>query len=446
MNTLWRFFSSVRLTVTVLLTLAVTSVFGTLIPQNQNPADYRAAFGDTVYRLLKIFDVFNLYYSWWFQLLLLVLVLNIIVCSLDRFPLAWKIIHGGRRRPIRPNRFPKRRSDVLLKSARPVDDLMPGVADLMKKRFGFARSDTEAEAPMVYSESGRWARLGVYAVHLSVVLLLVGALIGSQFGFDGHVNIAEGQTVDSIRLRNSNRTLRLPFSIRCNDFNVTFYDSGSPKEYRSDLTLLRDGREVFRKSIVVNDPIRYQGINLFQASYQPIPGKRAVFEFVSTATGKSYRHTLGIGDSVELAENLGTFTLERLERQAQFRGTPIGEAFVGRLTGADGVSREVTLPPRFPSFDRMRKGRVVVSAIEQETAYMTGLQVTRDPGVWVVYSGFIMIIVGCWVTFFMGHRQVLVVLTPTATGTQVRITGTTTRNRYGLDRQMAHLGEIIGAM
>ncbi len=43
-----------------------------------------------------------------------------------------------------------------------------------------------------------------------------------------------------------------------------------------------------------------------------------------------------------------------------------------------------------------------------EQAYYTGLQVTKDPGVWYVYAGFILMILGCWVTFFMSHRSVCI--------------------------------------
>ena len=49
LNRIWKFFTSVKLTVALLLTIAATSVIGTLIPQNKDPVQYRQAFGDLLY-------------------------------------------------------------------------------------------------------------------------------------------------------------------------------------------------------------------------------------------------------------------------------------------------------------------------------------------------------------------------------------------------------------
>jgi cytochrome c biogenesis protein len=89
---IWNFFSSVKLTVVLLLSLAVTSIIGTLIPQNEDPASYYQAFGDFWYRIFHVLDIFDMYHAWWFQLLLLLLTLNVVVCSIDRLSATWKIV------------------------------------------------------------------------------------------------------------------------------------------------------------------------------------------------------------------------------------------------------------------------------------------------------------------------------------------------------------------
>ena len=61
--------------------------------------------------------------------------------------------------------------------------------------------------------------------------------------------------------------IMLPFQIRCDDFEASFYDTGAPKEYRSDLTIIDKGQEVLKQSIRVNDPLSYQGVTFYQASY-----------------------------------------------------------------------------------------------------------------------------------------------------------------------------------
>ena len=133
----------------------------------------------------------------------------------------------------------------------------------IRRRYRHVSREDAENGLLLFAEKGRWTRLGVYAVHLSVVLLLTGGLIGSLFGFDGSVTIAEGEQTDQILLKNPDTARQLDFQIRCDDFSVSFYDSGAPKEFRSALTLLKEGKPVVTKDIIVNDPLRYGGYQHF---------------------------------------------------------------------------------------------------------------------------------------------------------------------------------------
>ena len=89
---IWKSFASVKLTIALLLSLAATSIIGTLIPQNEAPGAYLQTFGEFLYRLFSLLGLFDMYHSWWFRALILLLVVNIIICSLDRLKTTWKII------------------------------------------------------------------------------------------------------------------------------------------------------------------------------------------------------------------------------------------------------------------------------------------------------------------------------------------------------------------
>ena len=103
--------------------------------------------------------------------------------------------------------------------------------------------------------------------------MVVGGLIGSIFGFEGFVNIPEGESIGKITLTNQNTEKDLNFLIRCNKFNITLYDSGMPKEYRSNLTILKGDQELVTQDIRVNEPLKVEGVSIFQSSYGKIPGK-----------------------------------------------------------------------------------------------------------------------------------------------------------------------------
>jgi len=462
LNQAWKFFTSVRLTVVLLLSLAITSIVGTLIPQNESPEAYRQAFGDFLYRLFQVLDLFDMYHSWWFQLLLLLLTANVVICSLDRFSTTWKIV--TRRNPgFNLARFRSNKNKVDMRDSRAPETLLPEAESLLKRHFRYRVTETTDDGFVLCAEKWRWTRLGVYIVHSSVVFLLIGGLIGSLFGFEGYVNIAEGESVSEVRLRNSNAVIPLDFAIRCDDFNVSFYDSGMPKEYRSRLTILEQGEPVLEKAIVVNSPLRYKGINIFQSSYGELPGTTAgppetfTLSFTSKETGMIYSRKASIGQKIPLPEELGELEIQGFVPTFDFRGTDIGATLVGTLIQKDGSQVELVLPLRFPSFDKMspmfnpdRSDAVFISveSVEQRQGsagkrYFTGLQVTRDPGVPVVYAGFILIILGCIVTFFMSHQRVCIEATRDGGRSRVMVSGIANKNKLGMQRKVKAMGKRL---
>ena len=105
---------------------------------------------------------------------------------------------------------------------------------------------------------------------MSILIIFIGAITGSIFGFKGYVNINEGERISAVPVRQG-QNKDLNFGIRCNSFNVDYYETGAPKDYRSDLSVIRDGKEVVRKTIRVNDPLSYEGITFYQSSFGSIP-------------------------------------------------------------------------------------------------------------------------------------------------------------------------------
>jgi len=436
-------FASIRLTIVLLLLLAGTSILGTLIPQNEAPATYRALFGDTGYRFFRALDLFDLYHSWWFQLLALLLAVNLVVCSAERVSRQWALLTGKTPVPD-PRRFEGAEARAAFEDPREPAALLAAVEPLFRRRFRrVAVRETQTGGRFLFGESGRGSRWGVYAVHASVLLLLVGGLIGSRFGFDGFVNIPEGETVQTIQLRNTGERLRLPFAIRCESFTVRFYETGAPSEFRSRLVLLEEGREVLRRDILVNDPLEYRGITIYQSSYGTLPGREVQLSFTSRETGMIYTREMKPGDEFAIPEGLGTFVLLDLRPNASFRGSPVGDAFVGRLIPREGEAVEVLLPVRFPTFDRMRRGEVVIAVEEVKQRHYTGLQVNRDPGVPVVYAGFVLMLVGCYVTFFRAHRQAGLRLEPHGGGSRVVLAMTANKNRAALPSAVERLAREL---
>jgi cytochrome c biogenesis protein len=235
----------------------------------------------------------------------------------------------------------------------------------------------------------------------------------------------------------------LNFSIRCDDFNVSFYKTGSPKEYRSSLTVIEEGKPVFQKNIIVNNPLRYKGINIFQSSYGTIPPKDITLKFTSRETGMVYQKKASFDKEIDVPENFGTFILKDFSNTGNFGGHQIGETFIGLLTPRNGKSVKIMLPARYPNFDQMRKDKFIISIAEHEHLYYTGLQVTKDPGVHIVYLGFIIMLIGCFLSFFMSHQQLCIEVFKKGKIAKVMIAGKANKNKFGMQRKIKKLAHTI---
>src|SRR3990170_2761733 len=83
---IWNFLISIKLAIWIIILLAVTSILGTVIQQNQPPEKYRQVYEDWAYNLMDRINLFDMYHSWWFLLLLCLFTLNLTCCTIDRLP------------------------------------------------------------------------------------------------------------------------------------------------------------------------------------------------------------------------------------------------------------------------------------------------------------------------------------------------------------------------
>jgi len=439
---IWQLFISVKLTVPVLLVIAVTAAIGTVIPQNQPEMFYQMNFSETSYRIFSALDLFDMYSSLWFQALILVLALNIIACSISRLKIVWKIVFPSKKTFSAKSFSQKNTTEPVTINAL-LEMLKTPFEKKLSNFFSTTHFKKNQDGFFLFAEKGRLSRLGVYVVHLSVLLLLSGTLITSIGGFEGSVNIPEQETSDTILLRNSSQQKKLDFTIRCDNFEVSFYESGRPKEYRSTLSIIDNEEVVLTRDIVVNKPLHYKGISIFQSSYGAASVKTAKLHFISKKSGMTYHRTLAIGDSINLPEDLGTFSLDKFtDRYIFMEQHDLGESLVGTLQ-KDDKTTTVVLPVKFHNFDKMRQGDIIVTIEDLSRTFYTGLQVRRDPGVPVVYASFILMIVGIYITFFMSHIRLCVHAIGRENQTIITVATKANKNKLAAQRKAEAISKVL---
>lgn len=408
LQTLWDFFCSVKLAIFLLILLAATSIIGTIIPQGTPPPEYLQTISEGKYKIYQALGFFDMYHSWWFILLLYLFTVNIVACSIKRLPRVWKIISE----PVLVM------DDSFEKTLSLTHDVkMNGdAASLRDKMAAFLKGEfsdpvvTERDGEYhLFAQKTPYSRLGVYVVHLSIVVIFIGALIGSFFGYKAYVNIVEGTGTSVVYNRSGQKPIDLGFTVRCDDFSVSFYDTGAPKEFKSLLTVIDDGKVVVEKRpIIVNDPLSYKGITFYQSSYGPA-GEEGLYHFTvrERKGGEPVRFSLHQGERKLLPDGSSMQVLEAAQEVSQFMPQFSGAAARIEVTPKGGGEPQAFVVfKNYPEFDAQRGADLIFTYDGSDEKMFTGLQVAKDPGVWVVWTGCFLMVAGCCMAFFMSHRRV----------------------------------------
>ena len=419
---LWDFFCSLKLAIITLILLATTSIIGTVIEQNKSAQEYMQNYGmsESTYRALDALQFFDMYHSYWFLSLMGLFAVNLICCSIKRLPRIIKIV----REPVLVaddglfRTFSNKEEFV---AAGTVESVRDKAVALLGDKFASPVVTEQDGKTYLFSQKGAWSRFSVYVTHSSILIIFLGAMIGNVWGYKAYINIVEGQSIDAVWPRAGKEPIPIGFELRCDDFEVTFYEGGGrPKDFTSDLVVLENGQEILKKTIEVNDPLTYKGLTFYQSSYGPTGDPVYTFRVKNRESGETV--------TVKGAQG------KRLSLPGGASLTPMGYAESYQNFGPAAQIKIDTGTPfivfkNYPQFDEKRGGAYSVNFVEAKQSYYTGLQVAKDPGVWVVWLGCLLIVLGSCGAFFLSHRRIWVSIQQLDKGIGVKLGGNAHRNQ-----------------
>ncbi|MBF0549163.1 MAG: cytochrome c biogenesis protein ResB [Deltaproteobacteria bacterium] len=432
------FFASVRLSLILLAGVAAVSILGTLIPQGEEPEVYAQYLGPRLFDVFESLGFFDMYHAPWFLFILLLLALNLIGCSLKRFPKTMGILKA----PIRLDEgvFKKEEFHYQIKLDAPLERVKTFLTDVVAKHYpNRPAQDDSPEKLMLYGEKGGLSRLGPYIIHTSVLLIFLGAFIGTRWGFEGRLTLSEGERSGVIRLKQTDMPKELGFSVKCDKFSVSFYENGMPKEYRTDLTVIEGGRVVEKAAIRVNDPFTYKGVTFYQSNYGTM-GDNITLGVRPAAGGEE--------KIVKLDSHLETpIPGVGLVKLANFYPNLMKMGPAVKLAVAAGAEEPeaVVLFQKAPDFDKRRQGKSILTLKSFTERYYTGLQVNSDPGVWLVWLGCGIMVAGFLITFYVSHRRIYVLAQSQPDGTIITFSGRVNRNKLAFKRELDRLCQTVQA-
>ena len=452
-ESIWKFLASVQLAIFVFIILAGSSIIGTIVEQKAEPARNIALlakfFGDsaapTVYNIFAKLGFMDMYGSWWFTAFLAIFSINLIVCSIDRFPKTWRVIQTPQK-PLSDNAIksmPIKKEFTLKSDFTSAKDAV--INTLTSMRYSVNEA-SEPDSVRMYSQKGRYARLAVYIVHLSIILIFIGAIIGARFGFRGYLNLPEGRA-STQAYESPTEPIPLGFTIKCNWYDTLYYEGGdTPREFQSELVIIDNGKEVAKKVIEVNHPLTYKGITFFQSSYGMMPDTAGYFVLdVTPRGGQEKRLWLRMGDSFEIPGRGIKGTIKDFStalsrdrvtgKLITYAETMVNPAVAIEFSEPGKDSYTGWILKRFPETGVLPTGDSVIFADYWGVEY-TGLQVSRDPGVWLIYLASILMGISLYVCFFISHKKIWINISGDKKSATVSVGASTNRNRMNLEKEI----------
>lgn len=407
------FFTSVRTTITLLFILAAASIVGTVIPQTSAPDQISGVTSAFYFRLLVILDLYNVYRSWWFIALLILLALNLLGCLLKRLPAIPGEWRGSSAKSsftftVADPRTPQEIKDVVSSACRPVMGASPQM------------SDGKDGLTLTWSKH-RVYLLGFPFLHAAIIIILLGGLVGLLYGTRGHVVIMEGESANKFQLPNG-ETRALPFQIAVDKFTLTHYPTGEPKEFRSDVRLLEGGKQVLEGAIRVNHPLTFKGISLYQSDYQVSGVKDVIFQ-VTDLAGKSSELVVEPRATKQITGTNFEIRLLKLDPRATKRGARVEVA----VTGPGQENRTLSLHRK--DSEPVKLGDVQLRFLDYFPLYATGLQIGYDPGAVLVWLGCGFLVLGFSLVLFTNHRGLAVKIQRKEKGCSIEVSGRSRRLR-----------------
>jgi len=386
---LTRTFSSLRLAVVLLIVMAVVSVFGTLTPQDQEPAVYIANYGNLGYSLLKFSGLIDLYHSIGFKILTSLLTLNISVCTYRRMKGVIRLTFSPR-----VEREPGAIRSLRINNTLPE----PSQAHVLKRVMSDKGYRVLESGNNIFGDKGRFGLWGDMVSHASILLIIVGAFIGS-LGYTATVNVYEDGYVDEVYNWNERKDVPLGIRLIVDRVSLQYY----PVQVKVAVRRRSTGEDLGSYEVMEGGEAAVAGT-----------GITLVPEEANFATG---------GVSLRVFED---GRLKGLYNTSYSDGGPMAPIGMDLLILSEGhgtrMPKSLAATVRLQREGRMLKQGIIMvndpMSFEGKKIYITavdsdkngrtfvGFQITRDPGVPVVWVGFGLLLAGLTLSFTVFHRRV----------------------------------------
>jgi cytochrome c biogenesis protein len=463
---------SVRFGIILLILLGLACFLGMIIMQ-QSVEGFDRYYAELkpaqklVYGTLGVFDI---YHSWYFNALLLLLSLNIILSSIERAPKTWKFISRPKRdASLKWLKGQEQTGSIQIETAAGGETLAGKIAETAKKSGWRKTLITEkGNRTYVLAESGVWNRFAYLAVHVGLLTIFIGGFMTGQLGNTGQMALQPGQTSNEIydmvaNLDQLNQvTKQLPFEITCTDIQqklIKKEESISAMNTIDWLTRIRIKDETGTTEAVVqmNRPFDYRGYRFFQSSFVSVGRARNINVRLNSADGSAAQDvtiprngTIALADGTQLrfVDFRGNFSIGK-EDPNEDTSNYANPAAVLQVTPPNAAAQTAyAFSPQMADIPIAKKpigGYTYQLTDFEKVSDQHILSVQRDPGANIVYIGFTLLFLTLVAVFFFSHQRVWAMIEEVSENNfAVTLGGNTNRNQTAFGEKFKRFIKDLG--
>ena len=410
--------ADLRFAIFILLVIAAFSVIGTVIEQDQSIETYKLnypltnrIFGFLSWDIILQFGLDHIYKTWWFISLILLFGISLLTCTLLQQVPALKIAR-------RCQFFRTTQQFCRL-------NISTNLQHLSFTQLLFKIKENKysifQQKNIIYCYKGLIGRIAPIVVHFSMILILIGAIIGSINGFKAQEIVPKTETFHIQNVLNNGQLTFIPkVSLRVNDFWITYTKQTTITQFYSDLSILNvDGNEIERKTIFVNSPAKYHGIDYYQTDWNLI-GLRiknkdlsvSQYPLINLPNNPEKIWLTWISNNQQLTDGF-TVLINNLQGYCSVYNK-VGE-FIGNLELNESLKTENSI--------------TLIDILSS-----TGLQIKADPGILLIYLGFLFLMISTLISYIT-YSQIWIVQDKK----KIFIGGNTTRATFDFELEFLKL-------
>ena len=410
--------ADLRFAITILTIIAVSSIIGTIIEQDQSIETYKLNYplinptlGFLSWDFILKFGFDHVYKTWWFISFIIIFGISLLTCTILQQIPSLKVAR-------RCQFFRTPQSFSRLKISKKIINLNLSqlLFKIKQKHYSIFQQKN-----IIYCYKGLIGRIAPLIVHFSMIFILLGSVSGAIGGFKAQEVVPKTEMFHIQNILTSGQLTLIPrLSTRVNDFWITYSKQKNVNQFYSNISILdNNGNEIEQDTIFVNSPARYKGVTYYQTDWSLI--------------------SLRIKDSNSLVIQYPLTSILNSRDKIWLSWIPINSNFTDGFTLlVNNLQGYCSIYNRSGQFI----GNLELNEIIRDNSFLslidiissTGLQIKLDPGIFIIYLGFGFLMTSTLVSYIT-YSQIWIVKEKN----EVYIGGNTTRATFDFELEFFQL-------